>query len=77
MERRDFLKKAGAGTAVAAGTLAAPAIAQGREKLTMVTAWGRGLAGVFDAAQRVADSVNEMSQGTLEIEVKAQGELVS
>ena len=26
MERRDFLKKAGAGTAVAAGTLAAPAI---------------------------------------------------
>ena len=77
MERRDFLKKAGAGTAVATGTLAAPAIAQGREKLTMVTAWGRGLAGVFDAAERVANVVNEMSQGTLEIEVKAQGELVS
>ena len=35
MERRDFLKKAGVGTAVATGTLAAPAIAQGREKLTM------------------------------------------
>ncbi len=78
MDRRSFIKKAGVGTtAVAASTLAAPAIAQGREKLTMVTAWGRGLAGVFDAAQRVADSVNVMSGGTLEIEIKAQGELVS
>ncbi len=64
MKRRDFLKKAGAGSAVAAGTLAAPAIAQGREKLTMVTAWGRGLAGVWDAAERIANFVNEMSQGT-------------
>ncbi|WP_282609018.1 TRAP transporter substrate-binding protein [Pelagibius sp. Alg239-R121] len=79
MDRRSFIKKAGVGStaAVAASTLAAPAIAQGREKLVMVTAWGRGLAGVFDAAQRVADSVNAMSGGTLEIEIKAQGELVS
>jgi TRAP-type mannitol/chloroaromatic compound transport system substrate-binding protein len=77
MERRKFLTGtalAGVGTAAA---LATPALSQGREKLTMVTAWGRGLAGVFDAAQRVADSVNAMSGGTLEIDVKAQGELVS
>ncbi|MCP4182637.1 MAG: ABC transporter substrate-binding protein [Hyphomicrobiales bacterium] len=77
MERRKFLTGtalAGVGTAAA---LATPALSQGREKLTMVTAWGRGLAGVFDAAQRVADSVNAMSGGTLEIEIKAQGELVS
>ena len=82
MSRRQFLKTgAGAASAAAvAGTgliTSAPAISQGREKLVMVTAWGRGLAGVFDAAQRVADSVNAMSDGTLEIEVKAQGELVS
>ena len=32
MKRRDFLKTAGAGSAVVAGTLAAPAISQGREK---------------------------------------------
>ncbi len=77
MERRKFLKgTALAGVGTAAG-LATPALSQGREKLTMVTAWGRGLAGVFDAAQRVADSVNAMSGGTLEIEVKASGELVS
>ena len=82
MSRRKFLKSGatGAATAAVAGTgliTAAPAISQGREKLVMVTAWGRGLAGVFDAAQYVADSVNAMSDGTLEIEIKAQGELVS
>ena len=77
MDRRSFITKAGLATgAAAAGTLATPAIAQGRTKLTMVTSWGRGLAGVFDAAQRTADSVNAMSDGTLEIEVKAAGELV-
>ena len=57
MERRKFLKGtalAGVGTAAALST---PALSQGREKLTMVTAWGRGLAGVFDAALRVAESV--------------------
>ncbi len=82
MSRRHFLKTgAGAASAAAvAGTgliTSAPAISQGREKLVMVTSWGRGLAGVFDAAQHFADSINTMSDGTLEIEIKAQGELVS
>ena len=81
MSRRTFLKTgAGAATAAVAGAglvTSAPAISQGREKLVMVLTWGRGLAGVFDAAQRVADSVSAMSDGTLEIEVKAQGELVT
>ena len=77
MKRRDVLK--GGVAALAGGTAAvsAPAIAKGKEKLTMVTAWGRGLAGVFDAADRVAKMATEMSDGTLEIEIKAQGELVS
>lgn len=77
MDRRKFIKSAGligAASTVAIGT---PALAQGREKLTMVTSWGRGLAGVFDAAQHFADSVGAMSGGTLEIDIKAQGELVS
>ncbi len=81
MSRRKFLKSgAGAATAAVAGAgliTSAPAISQGREKLVMVTTWGRGLAGVFDAAQRVADTVNTLSDGTLEIEIKAQGELVT
>lgn len=77
MDRRSFITKAAlGGTAAAASTLAAPAYAQGNRTLTMVTTWGRGLAGVFDAAQHVADSITAMSDGTLTVEVKAAGELV-
>ena len=78
MDRRAFLKNSAfGGTVAAAGTLAAPALAQGLEKLTMVTTWGRGSFGVHDAAQRFADNVNAISGGTLEIDLKANGELVS
>ena len=78
MDRRAFLKNSAfGGTVAAAGTLAAPALAQGLEKLTMVTTWGRGSFGVHDAAQRFADNVNSISGGTLEIDLKANGELVS
>lgn len=77
MDRRSFLTKAAiGGTAAAASTLAAPAYAQGNRTLTMVTTWGRGLAGVFDAAQRCADSITAMSDGSLTVEIKAAGELV-
>ncbi|MCB1464263.1 MAG: ABC transporter substrate-binding protein [Nitratireductor sp.] len=77
MDRRSFIKNAGlGGTAVAASALAAPAIAQGKKKLTMVTTWPRGAAGVWDSVMRVVDSVNAISDGTLEIEPKAAGELV-
>jgi TRAP-type mannitol/chloroaromatic compound transport system substrate-binding protein len=77
MDRRSFLKNTAlGGTAAAATSLAAPAYAQGKRTLTMVTAWGRGLAGVFDAAQHAADTINAMSDGSLTVEIKAAGELV-
>ena len=78
MDRRSFLKKSslGLGSVAASAVVASPAIAQSKRKLTMVTTWARGAAGVQDAAQRVADNVNSMSDGTLEIEVKAANELV-
>ncbi len=77
MDRRSFLKNSAlGGSAVAASALAAPAYAQGKRTLTMVTSWGRGLAGVFDAAQRCADNINAISDGSLTIDVKAAGELV-
>ncbi|MGR3541894.1 MAG: TRAP transporter substrate-binding protein [Hasllibacter sp.] len=77
MDRRSFLKKGAVGGAAAgAATLAAPAYAQGNRTLTMVTSWGRGLAGVFDAAQHAADSINAMSDGSLTVDIKAAGELV-
>ena len=77
MDRRSFLKTSAlGGGAAAASTLAAPMYAQGKRTLTMVTAWGRGLAGVFDAAQKFADSVNAMADGQLTVDIKAAGELV-
>lgn len=77
MDRRSFLRTSAlGGSAAAASTLAAPAYAQGKRTLTMVTSWGRGLAGVFDAAQRCADTITAMTDGDLTVEIKAAGELV-
>ena len=77
MDRRSFLRNSAlGGTGAAAATLAAPAYAQGARTLTMVTTWPRGLAGVHDAAQHVADSITAMSDGQLTVDLKAAGELV-
>lgn len=78
MDRRSFLTKAalGGGAAAAASTLAAPMYAQGNRTLTMVTTWGRGLAGVHEIAQRCADLITAMTDGQLTVDVKAAGELV-
>ncbi len=77
MDRRSFIRNAAlGGAAAAASSLAAPAIAQGKRKLTMVTSWPRGFAGVWDAAEVTANAITQITDGTLEIEVKAAGELV-
>ncbi|MCV2880895.1 TRAP transporter substrate-binding protein [Actibacterium sp. XHP0104] len=78
MDRRSFLRTSALGGAAAATTtaLAAPAYAQGKRTLTLVTTWGRGLAGVHDSAQRCADSITAMTDGQLTVELKAAGELV-
>ena len=77
MDRRSFLRASAVGGSVAAASaLAAPAYAQGNRTLTLVTSWGRGLAGVHDAAQYAADMINAMSDGQLTVDLKAAGELV-
>jgi TRAP-type mannitol/chloroaromatic compound transport system substrate-binding protein len=77
MDRRRFLKNATfGGSAAAATSLAAPAYAQGRRTLTMVTTWGRGMAGVHDAAQYCADAITGMSDGEITVDLQAGGELV-
>ena len=78
MDRRSFLKNSALGGSATAATaaLAAPAFAQGNRTLTLVTTWGRGLAGVHDSAQRDADMITEMTDGQLTIDLKAVGELV-
>ncbi len=77
MDRRSFIRTSAlGGGAAAASSLAAPAYAQGNRTLTLVTTWGRGLAGVHDSAQYVADAITEMSDGQLTVDLRAAGELV-
>jgi TRAP-type mannitol/chloroaromatic compound transport system substrate-binding protein len=78
MDRRSFLKNSALGGTAAAATsvLAAPAYAQGKRTLTMVSTWGRGLAGVHDSAQYCADTITAATDGQLTVELKAAGELV-
>ena len=78
MDRRSFITKAGlAGAgAVAASTLAAPAIAQGNQTWRMVTAWPKNFPGLGVGAQRLADRITAASGGRLTIQVYAAGELV-
>jgi len=77
MDRRKFIKGAGiAGAAAAASTLAAPAIAQGKRELKMVTTWPKNFPGLGTGAQRVADRVSKITDGALTIRLFAAGELV-
>ncbi|SDY01426.1 TRAP transporter substrate-binding protein [Citreimonas salinaria] len=77
MDRRSFLRTSTVGAgAAAATTLAAPAIAQGNRTLTLVTTWGRGLAGVHDSAQYFADNLTAATDGQLTVDLRAGGELV-
>ena len=77
MERRDFLKGATiAGAAVAATTLAAPAIAQGKRELKMVMTWPKNFPGLGTSAARIAKRITEMSNGKLTIKLYGAGELV-
>ena len=77
MDRRSFLKKATlAGGAVAASSLAAPAIASDKRTLRMVTTWPKNFPGLGTAAQRLADNITAMTDGRLTVKLYAAGELV-
>ena len=79
MKRRSFLKTLGiaAGIATAASPIVpGPAIAQNKFKWKMVTLWPRNFPGLGTASQRIANAVEEMSDGRLIIKVYGAGELV-
>jgi TRAP-type mannitol/chloroaromatic compound transport system substrate-binding protein len=78
MKRRDFLKKAGLGAAaVAATAVNAPAVlAQKNYRWKMVTTWPPKLPVLQEGCERLAQRVKEMSDGRLQIQVFAGGELV-
>jgi len=77
MDRRSFLRTSAlGGTAAAATTLAAPAIAQGNITWRMVTTWPKNFPGLGVGAQRLADRITAASDGQLTIQVFSAGEMV-
>src|SRR5512138_506752 len=76
MTRRTFLKKAAAG--VAAGTLAAPAIAQSQPTINwrMAASWPKSLDTLYGGAELVSKRVAQASGGKFNIKVFAAGEIV-
>ncbi|MCI4664328.1 MAG: TRAP transporter substrate-binding protein [Neomegalonema sp.] len=75
MERRTFLKGA-ALTGVGAGALAAPAIAQERIELAIVSTWPRDFPGLGVSAQRLAARIPELTDGRINVQYFAAGERV-
>lgn len=77
MERRKFLTGAAiAAGAAGASTLAAPAIAQARKELAIVSTWGRDFPGLGVSAQRLAQRLGEVSEGRFNVTYFAAGEKV-
>lgn len=78
MERRKFLTgTAAAGAAgVGATILGAPALAQERKEITIVSTWPRDFPGLGTSAQRLAARITELSEGRLTTEYFAAGERV-
>jgi len=76
MERRSFLKKAGVG--VAAGAIAAPAIAQGMPevKWRLASSFPKSLDTIFGAAEVISKRVAASTGGKFQIQVFAGGEIV-
>ena len=80
MERRSFLKKAGAGTAAAAAalTVGAPAVIASPKKIRWqaTSFWNPKVRIMFDGIKIFCQNVKEMSDGQLEIKLFGGGELV-
>lgn len=78
-QRRAFIKKIAAGTAVA-GTLVAgmpgPAISSGRREWKMVMTWQKVLPGLGVGAVRLAKRITKLSGGKLVVKPYGGGELV-
>ena len=76
MQRRGFLKQAGA--AAALGSMAVPALAQGKQKVTwrMSTSWPKSLDTVYVSAEEMCKRVGEITEGGFEIKCFSGGELV-
>ena len=76
MERRSFLGKAAAG--VAAGVVAAPAIAQSQPTIQwrLAASWPKSLDTLYGGAELVSRMVAEITDGKFQIRTFAAGEIV-
>ena len=76
MERRSFLKKAGVG--LAAGAVAAPAIAQNAPtiKWRMASSFPKSLDTLHGSAEFLVKRISDMSGGKFQIQLFAAGEIV-
>jgi len=77
MDRRSFIKGSGvvAGAATAS-TLAAPAVAQKRVEMVIVSTWPRDFPGLGISAQRLAKRIGELTEGSIHVTYYASGERV-
>jgi TRAP-type mannitol/chloroaromatic compound transport system substrate-binding protein len=75
IRRREMLRGAMAAVA-AAGTLPAPAIAQGIKELKLVTDWTDDMPGLKAGADRLAQSITAISDGRLKVTVYPADTLV-
>jgi len=76
IERRTFLKGAGLAGVAAATAISAPAIAQDKRQLKMVTTWPKNFPGLGTGAQRLADLITQATDGRITVKLYAAGELV-
>ena len=78
MQRRDFLKGAGAGSlALGAGLAAGQAAAAKAEyRWKMVTSWPKNFPGVGTGANNLASLITELSNGRIQVKVYGAKELV-
>jgi len=76
MQRRSFLKKAAVGAA--AGTIAAPAIAQSQPSIQwrLAASWPKSLDTLFGGVELIAKRVSDMTDGKFQIRPFAGGEIV-
>jgi len=80
MKRREFIKKLGGGSLVAGSAIVAPGLAYAKVKpeykWKMVTTWPKNFPGLGTGANYLANLINEMSGGRIQVKVYGAKELV-
>jgi TRAP-type mannitol/chloroaromatic compound transport system substrate-binding protein len=78
MQRRDFMKKVGAGSLALGASAAGVKAAQADEprKWKMVTTWPKNFPGLGTGANKLAELIGEMSGGRITVKVYGAKELV-